>query len=181
MFSLKKGIKIPLSVTNKTLLRSCGCSVVSEQTMALFYQQKMRSEHRESAKAYFRSYKNTVSVRKIQLLLLSMSSPHILKNLCLYSSISLLYYQEQSQNVHSFFTYFPYVVEYSDGKHKNGALLHREKSLLGQRSLWSVYSYNCGPAATRALPASFPSYFAKFLINLCARSFAFSSHSEASA
>ncbi len=36
-------------------------------------------------------------------------------------------------------------------------------------------------AATKALPASFPSYLAKFLTNLAARSFAFSSHSEASA
>ena len=39
----------------------------------------------------------------------------------------------------------------------------------------------CGPAATRAFPASLPSYFAKFLMNLPARSFALVSHSEASA
>ena len=49
-------------------------------------------------------------------------------------------------------------------------------------SFYSLYSfYNCGPADTSAFPASFPSYFAKFLMNLPARSFAFSSHSEASA
>src|SRR5699024_4298159 len=41
--------------------------------------------------------------------------------------------------------------------------------------------YSCGPAATRALPSSLLSYFLKFLINLAARSFAFASHSEASA
>ena len=46
---------------------------------------------------------------------------------------------------------------------------------------YQLKSYSCGPAATSALPASFPSYLAKFLTNLCARSFAFSSHSEASA
>lgn len=43
------------------------------------------------------------------------------------------------------------------------------------------YSSTCGPADTRAFPASFPSYFLKLLMNLCARSFAFVSHSEASA
>ena len=38
-----------------------------------------------------------------------------------------------------------------------------------------------GPAETSAFPASFPVYFTKFLLNLSARSFAFVSHSEASA
>ena len=37
--------------------------------------------------------------------------------------------------------------------------------------------YSFGPAATRALPASFPSYFTKFLMKRPARSLAFSSHS----
>lgn len=37
--------------------------------------------------------------------------------------------------------------------------------------------YNLGPAATRALPASLPSYFLKFLMKRPARSLAFSSHS----
>ena len=41
------------------------------------------------------------------------------------------------------------------------------------------FNYNCGPAATSALPASLLSYLAKFLMNLCARSFALTSHSEA--
>ena len=41
--------------------------------------------------------------------------------------------------------------------------------------------YACGPAATSALPAAFPSYLAKFLTNLAARSLAFVSHSAASA
>ena len=45
-----------------------------------------------------------------------------------------------------------------------------------------VYTtYFCGPAGTNALPSAFPSYFAKFLMNLSARSKAFVSHSEASA
>lgn len=35
-----------------------------------------------------------------------------------------------------------------------------------------------GPAATRALPASLPSYFLKFLMNIPARFLAFSSHSH---
>ena len=39
-------------------------------------------------------------------------------------------------------------------------------------------SYNFGPAATRALPASLPSYFLKFLMKRAARSLAFSSHSS---
>ena len=53
-------------------------------------------------------------------------------------------------------------------------------------ALWSFYSlmndsaiYSFGPAATSAFPASLPVYLPKFLINLPARSFAFSSHSEA--
>ena len=41
----------------------------------------------------------------------------------------------------------------------------------------AIYSF--GPAATSAFPASLPVYLPKFLINLPARSFAFSSHSEA--
>ena len=41
--------------------------------------------------------------------------------------------------------------------------------------------YSCGPAATSALPASLLVYLSKFLMNLPARSFAFSSHSAASA
>ena len=40
---------------------------------------------------------------------------------------------------------------------------------------WFFYSF--GPAATRALPASLPSYLAKFLMKRPARSLAFSSHS----
>ncbi len=43
----------------------------------------------------------------------------------------------------------------------------------------AVYSF--GPAVTSALPASLPSYLAKFLMKRPARSFAFSSHAEASA
>lgn len=53
-------------------------------------------------------------------------------------------------------------------------------------ALWSFYSlmndsaiYSFGPAATSAFPASLPVYLPKFLINLPAKSFAFSSHSEA--
>ena len=46
--------------------------------------------------------------------------------------------------------------------------------------IFIVY-YNCGPAETSALPASFPSYLAKFLMNLPAKSLALTSHSEASA
>ena len=42
-------------------------------------------------------------------------------------------------------------------------------------------NYNCGPATTNALPASFPSYLAKFLIKRDAKSLAFSSHCAASA
>ena len=45
-----------------------------------------------------------------------------------------------------------------------------------------VYEYqSLGPAATRALPASLPSYLAKFLMKRPARSRAFSSHWAASA
>ena len=44
-----------------------------------------------------------------------------------------------------------------------------------------VVCTTCGPAATNALPASLPSYLAKFLMNLPAKSTAFFSHSEASA
>ncbi len=39
----------------------------------------------------------------------------------------------------------------------------------------------CGPAATSAFPASLLSYFLKFFTKRLARSFAFSSHWEASA
>ena len=41
-------------------------------------------------------------------------------------------------------------------------------------------NYSCGPAATRALPASLPSYLTKFLMKREARSFALTSHSAAS-
>ena len=41
--------------------------------------------------------------------------------------------------------------------------------------------YNCGPAETSALPASFVVYLTKFFWNLAARSFAFVSHSVGSA
>ncbi len=44
-----------------------------------------------------------------------------------------------------------------------------------------VLIYSWGPAETSALPASLPSYFAKFLMKRSARSFALVSHSEASA
>ncbi len=43
------------------------------------------------------------------------------------------------------------------------------------------HDYNFGPAATKALPASFPSYFLKFLMKRPARSSAFLFHSAASA
>lgn len=49
-----------------------------------------------------------------------------------------------------------------------------------RETIYTAYQ-SCGPAATSALPASLPSYFLKFLMNLAARSFAFSSHSAASA
>ena len=42
-------------------------------------------------------------------------------------------------------------------------------------------NYNCGPASTNAFPASFVVYLAKFLMKRPARSFAFTSHSAASA
>ena len=45
----------------------------------------------------------------------------------------------------------------------------------------SGLSYSWGPALTRALPAGLEVYFTKFLLNLEARSLAFSSHSAASA
>ena len=48
--------------------------------------------------------------------------------------------------------------------------------IMGCYLLWN---YNFGPAATRALPASLPSYLAKFLMKRAARSFAFSSHLQA--
>ena len=48
-----------------------------------------------------------------------------------------------------------------------------------QRVTRSDYSW--GPAETRALPCSLPSYFLKFLMKRLARSLAFSSHWEASA
>ena len=41
-------------------------------------------------------------------------------------------------------------------------------------------NYSCGPAETRALPCSLPSYLAKFLMKRPARSRALVSHSEAS-
>ena len=41
------------------------------------------------------------------------------------------------------------------------------KNLLSHTLLnYQLKSYSCGPAATSALPASFPSYLAKFLMNL---------------
>ena len=42
-------------------------------------------------------------------------------------------------------------------------------------------NYSCGPAETRALPCSLPSYLAKFLMKRPARSSAFLFHSAASA
>ena len=42
-------------------------------------------------------------------------------------------------------------------------------------------NYSCGPAETRALPCSLPSYLAKFLMKRLARSSAFLFHSAASA
>ena len=47
------------------------------------------------------------------------------------------------------------------------------------RKIWNYSAF--GPAATSALPASLPSYLTKFLTKREARSFAFSSHWEASA
>jgi len=49
------------------------------------------------------------------------------------------------------------------------------------RNALIFYSYNCGPAFTSALPASLPSYLAKFLMKRPAKSLALTSHSEASA
>ena len=43
------------------------------------------------------------------------------------------------------------------------------------------FAYALGPASTRALPASLPVYFLKFFSKREARSFAFASHSAASA
>ena len=43
--------------------------------------------------------------------------------------------------------------------------------------IYTILDYSCGPAATRALPASLPSYLAKFLMKREAKSLAFSSHS----
>ena len=48
-------------------------------------------------------------------------------------------------------------------------------------SILTQINYNCGPAATKALPASLPSYLAKFLMKRPAKSLAFSSHCAASA
>ena len=48
---------------------------------------------------------------------------------------------------------------------------------LCRAKLLSALAYSLGPAATRALPASLPSYFLKFLMKRAARSLAFSSHS----
>ena len=59
------------------------------------------------------------------------------------------------------------------GSKKQAALL---------RPVRKICNYSAfGPAATRALPASLPSYLTKFLTKREARSFAFSSHWEASA
>ena len=58
-------------------------------------------------------------------------------------------------------------------------------SLLGLLFCYSPFNlllnYIWGPALTSALPAALPSYFAKFFVNLAARSFAFFSHRDASA
>ena len=53
-------------------------------------------------------------------------------------------------------------------------------------SLWCSFfylmpDYTLGPALTSALPASLPVYLSKFFTKRAARSFAFASHSEASA
>ncbi len=61
-------------------------------------------------------------------------------------------------------------------------LQQREPYLVELRpKLLSTQSYNWGPAATNALPASLVVYFAKFLMKRAAKSLAFSSHTEASA
>ena len=50
-----------------------------------------------------------------------------------------------------------------------------------QKKNAGIRAYSWGPAETRALPCSLPSYFLKFLMKRPARSLAFSSHWEASA
>ena len=62
----------------------------------------------------------------------------------------------------------------------------RTCSLAGTRPFYHLSirqrsAYSWGPAETRALPCSLPSYFLKFLMKRLARSLAFSSHWEASA
>ena len=64
----------------------------------------------------------------------------------------------------------------------------RTCSLAGTRPFYCLHisirqrsAYSWGPAETRALPCSLPSYFLKFLMKRLARSLAFSSHWEASA
>ena len=57
----------------------------------------------------------------------------------------------------------------------------RHTTALGATLFGLCQSYSFGPAATRALPASLLVYLSKFLMNLPARSLAFSSHSDASA
>lgn len=66
------------------------------------------------------------------------------------------------------------------------AFIAKKDQRASSSALWSFFSlmndfaiYSFGPAATSAFPASLPVYLPKFLINLPARSFAFSSHSEA--
>ncbi len=49
----------------------------------------------------------------------------------------------------------------------------------GMLVAFGLKSYNLGPAATRALPASLVVYLPKFLMKRAARSLAFSSHSDA--
>ena len=66
------------------------------------------------------------------------------------------------------------------GKQKGRAPL-REHVLFYRFSIRRRSAYSWGPAETRALPCSLPSYFLKFLMKRLARSLAFSSHWEASA
>lgn len=64
------------------------------------------------------------------------------------------------------------------GKHRAGLLIY---SIFVRTASSGRLPYSCGPAFTSALPASLTSYFVKFLMNRAERSFAFSSHWEASA
>ena len=66
------------------------------------------------------------------------------------------------------------------GKQKKTCSLAGTRPFIAYLSIrQSAYSW--GPAETRALPCSLPSYFLKFLMKRLARSLAFSSHWEASA